>query len=156
MPVQARLHAQTAASARYLVMRHQTGAKSAGAVEILAHRPLRSLHLVVADRRIIEYRIADDMRQGILLGYAPAGAADHRNEFNFVVELSGFARAQQRGAMTDQGGIESDEYARISRPRKSAFGGMRRIIEPDADDFWGRHQRRKPLDRGRVELPGER
>jgi hypothetical protein len=84
----------------------RNGPKAPGAVEVLADGPLRSLHLEVAHRSIVEDRVADDVLQGITLGDVAAARSDDRNQFAPVFELFGHPGADKWGLVPGETGRE--------------------------------------------------
>jgi hypothetical protein len=71
-------------------------AEGAGALEILAGPELRRVVLVVADRAVVEARIARDMVPDIGLGDVAAGLADDDGKLALVVELVARGGADHR------------------------------------------------------------
>ena len=74
----------------------------AGAVEILADRPLRRLELIVAHRDVVEDRIAGDVVERLTSRDMAAALADHGDELALIVELVGDSRANDRRAVADE------------------------------------------------------
>src|SRR6185312_8456638 len=69
-----------------LVRRHHPGPESAGAVEILAHVPLRGLALEFAHRAFVRARPSRDARGRIVHGEVLRGLADDQRQLGLVVE----------------------------------------------------------------------
>src|SRR3546814_3267012 len=67
--IQACFQLEATGARRQLVGRDQPRAERARAIEIFAHRPLRLLELVFAHTAVVEYRIAQEVAQGVFPGY---------------------------------------------------------------------------------------
>jgi hypothetical protein len=106
LPIESRGQLQPGAAGRNLVGRDEKWPEGSGAVEVLADGPLRSLHLEVAHRSIVEDRVANDVLQGITLGDVAAARSDDRNQFAPVFELFGQPGADKWGLVPGETGRE--------------------------------------------------
>ena len=143
---------QTAAAGRQGLGRHEEGAESARAVEVLAHRPLRRLELVVADRGVVEQRIGDDVVQSPGLGDVAPPAADDGDKLALVIELLGNAWADDGRAVADEARRKPAEDRRVGRHLETALGRVVGVVQSDADDLAGPRQGRQQLDRFQVDF----
>ena len=84
--IQTALDAQSAGAGRHGIGRHQPRAERSGAIEILAHRPLRRAELKITHGRIVEQGVARHVIEGLLLGDAAPRLADHHGQLSFIVE----------------------------------------------------------------------
>src|ERR1700722_7007725 len=87
MAVEPRLERQPPRAGRQFVRAHESRAERAGAVEILADRPLRGAMLIVANAGVVETRISGDVTMRIRLLHVARSTADNRDEFGLIVEL---------------------------------------------------------------------
>jgi hypothetical protein len=83
-PLSPRLDFQTMRAGRQFVGADENRAERPGIVEILADRPLRRAELKVADRSVVEDRIAADMRERGGARNVAAALADHRDQFEII------------------------------------------------------------------------
>ena len=132
--------------------RHHPRPEAAGAVEILAHAPLRGVALELAHRALVRARITGDAGERIVHGQVLRRLADNRDHFGFVVELDRFTRPDDRLQMRHHRRLHAEEdggkFRNIVALRP--FLDVVEIVEAEADDL------ARPRDRETVFQPGER
>src|SRR5690606_14673593 len=114
---------------RQVVGRDQPRAERARAIEILAHHPLRRLERVFAPTAVVEYRIAQDMVQGVLPGYPFTGLADNDGQLALLVKRWGKCRVDQRLAMSHDARIEAGKQRGVRWLLEPAFLGVINVID---------------------------
>src|SRR5580658_3228554 len=135
LPVESRGQLQPGAAGRNLVGRDEKWPEGSGAVEVLADGPLRSLHLEVAHRSIVEDRVADDVLQGVTLGDVAAALSDDRDQFALVVELFGHPGADKRGPVPGETGREPREYGGVGRDVIMGLPRLPTVVDTHTDDL---------------------
>ena len=130
----------------------QPRAETAGAVEILAHRPLRGLALIFAHRAFVAAGVTGDAGGGVRGRQMLGALADDQDQLGLVVERFGNSRPDDRLAVRHQRGEPAHEDRRKFRNVVAlrAFLDVLKIIQAEADDF------PRPADRQRVGEPGKR
>ena len=147
------------AAARQLVGGHHPRADAAGAVEILAHAPLRGVALIFADRAFHAAGIAGDAIGCVLKRQMLCPPADDDDHFAFIVELDRFARPHQRLHMRRQRRqhAEKDRLEFRDVVALRAFLDVIEVIKPETDDLAGpRDRKRKLQPRKRAARRGRR
>src|SRR5882757_1748051 len=86
--IQTALYPQPAGPRRHGVGCHQPRAERSGAIEILAHRPLRCAELKITHARVVEQGVARHVIEGLLPWDAAPRLADHHGQLGFIVERS--------------------------------------------------------------------
>ena len=116
---------------------HHPGPEAAGAVEILAHVPLRGAALIFADRAFVEAGPAGNVLRGILLFHVLGAPADHRDQLGFIIERLRHQRPDQRRQMRRQRGRAAHEDGGKFRDvvGVAAFLHVLHVIEPETDDL---------------------
>ena len=102
LPLSRRLDLEALAAARQFVGGHHPRADAAGAVEILAHAPLRGVALIFAHRAFHAAGIAGDAVGRVLQRQMLGALADDDDHLAFVVELDRLLRPHQRLHMRRQ------------------------------------------------------
>src|SRR5258708_38813969 len=83
----------------------------------------------------------------------PSTFTDHHDEFRFVVQFFGHARADDEVTMSNQGAGSTEEDQRIGRLEVTAFFGVVVGVVSEANDLpRRRHERSKPHGRKRYPL----
>ena len=119
----------------HLVGRHHEGTEGAGAGKILARRPLRGMPLVIAHRGVVVAGISRDMIQGVGRRDVTPALADDGDEFGFVIEIAGIARAYERLKMAHLRVGPTGEDRRVREFLHAGLVEMFMIVEADTDDL---------------------
>src|SRR5262249_47916343 len=160
--VEPALDLETLAAGRQLARGHHPRAEAAGAVEILAHVPLRGLALEFAHRAFVAAGIAGDAGIGVADGEVLGPLTDHEDELGLVIERLRHLRANDRLPVWHQRACAAHEDGRKFRNvvALGAFFDVLEIIEPEADDLAGRRHRQAEFQflerapRARSRAPG--
>ena len=112
-----------------------TGADSAGLVEVLAGRPLVRLALIVAQGPVVEDRVAKDMVQRVVFGDMAPARADDDHQFGLVIQLVRTARSHHRLSCRHDRIACAHEDRRILRNLIAAFLDVLDIVETQAEDL---------------------
>ena len=96
LAVEPGLDLQALAARRHLVGGDHPWAEAAGAIEVLAHVPLRGLALKFAHRAFVAAGISGDAGIGVLEREMLGALADDENELGLVVERLGHLRPDDR------------------------------------------------------------
>src|SRR5689334_8641176 len=139
LAVEPALDLEALAGIGQLVGGDHPGAEAAGAVEILAHVPLRGLALEFAYRALVRAGITGDAGRGIGHRQVLRALADDEHQLRLVVELLRglrpdyrlFVRHHRGEAAEEDGGKFRDVVA------LRAFLDVVEIIEPETDDLAG-------------------
>src|SRR3546814_6525064 len=105
-------------------------------VKVLPCRPLRRLHLIIADRSIVEDRIANDMVKRIGLRNVASALTQYSDQLTLIIQLRRDFRQNDGFAMANQAGIEPSEQRRKFRGGEPALGRVIRIVQTQANDLW--------------------
>src|SRR6266849_8038623 len=143
LPVEPRLDFQALAAGRQLVDGDHPRAEAAGAVEILAHVPLRGLALIFAHRAFVAAGISGNARICVRSREVLGPLADDEDELGFVVERLGGLRPDDRLPVRHQRGAAAHEDGREFRNVVAlrAFLDVLEIVEAEADDLARRRHR---------------
>ena len=146
------------AAGRQLVGAHHPRPEAAGAVEILAHAPLRGVALEFAHRAFVRARIAGDAGERIVHGQMLGALAHDRDHFGFVIELGRYARADDRLQMRHHRRQHAEEDRREFRNIVALrpFLDVVEIIEAEADDLAGLCDRETEFQSGERTAGGGR
>src|SRR5712691_4833560 len=96
LTVEPGLDLEALAAGRQLVRRHHPRTEAAGAIEVLAHVPLRGLALELAYRAFVAAGIAGDTGIGVVEREVLGTLADDENELGLVVQRLGRLGADDR------------------------------------------------------------
>src|SRR5215813_14098461 len=137
LPVEPRLDFQALAAGRQLVGGDHPRAEPAGAVEILAHVPLRGLALIFAHRAFVAAGISGNARICVRSREVLGPLADDEDELGFVVERLGGLGPDDRLPVRHQRAAAAHENGREFRNVVAlrAFLDVLEIVEAEADDF---------------------
>ena len=126
-------------------------AEGAGAVEVLADRPLRGALLVIAHRHVVEAAVAEHVIDGARFAdMTRHPRADHERELGFVVEQRRDAGPDAGSAVADERALAAKEEPRVVGLLAAAFLGVVVVVEAEADGLAGaRHERRERQRRER-------
>src|SRR5215813_7506589 len=143
LPVEPGLDFQAFGARRQLVGRDHPRAETSGAVEILAHVPLRGLALIFAHRTFVAAGISGNARICVCKRKVLRPLADDEDELGFVVERFGRLRPDDRLAVRHERGAAAHEDGREFRNVVAlrAFLDVFEIVEAEADDLARRRHR---------------
>ena len=138
-----------------LVLRHQPGAERAGADKVLAGRDLLRMLLIVADRAVVENRVAGDVVERVSLRDVAAALADDDREFAFPIEIIRHFRTHDGVAVRNRRAPDAQEYRRKLRdfalhPMGDRLLVMVHVIAHDANDLLGARNYRQQFDSGQL------
>src|SRR5262249_40128704 len=119
-----------------LVGGNQPRSQAAGPRKIFSRRPLRSVTLPVAKRRIVEASVPGDVLQSAILGDVAAALADDYRQLRFVVKVLRDLGPDQRLTIADQRARKANEEAGKLRLRSPRLLPVRVIIEPYAENLF--------------------
>src|SRR5262245_30422066 len=136
---------QALAGLGQLVGGDHPGPEAAGAIEVLAHVPLRRLALEFAHRAFVGAGIAGDARGRIVHRQMFRGPADDQHQLGLVVERFGGAWPDDRALVRHHRGQAAHEDRREFRDVVAlrAFLDVLEIVEPEADDLAGPAHRQR-------------
>ena len=137
LPIEAALDLQALGAGGHLIGRNHPGPKAPGAVEILAHVPLRCFALKLAHRAFVAAGISGDASICIGRRQVLGPLADDENELSLVIERlrclgpqDGLPVRDERAAPAHEDGGEFRNVVALG-----AFLDVFEIIEPEADHF---------------------
>ena len=133
--VQPGLKSKPLAAGGRLVRGHETRAKRPRPVEVFADGPLRRFELILANRRVVEDRIAGHMAQRVLARNVASAGTDDRDHFPFEIEAFAAPGTNQGLTVSDEAAREAREQSRIVGLLVGRFLRVIGIVQPDTDDF---------------------
>ena len=146
LAVEPRLDLEALAAARQFIGGDHPRAEAAGAIEVLAHAPLRGVALIFAHRAFHAAGVAGDAIDRVLERQMLGALADDDDHLAFIVELDRLLRPHQRLHMRRQRRQHAEEDRLEFRDVVAlrAFLDVVEIIEAEADDLAGvRHRQRE-------------
>jgi hypothetical protein len=94
-----------------------------------------ALLLEIALGDVVADAVAGNVIERVSFGDVFGAGADDRGDFDFPVELLGFARLLDRVVRTGERGVGLQEEDRLGRNRIAGFLGVIDIVEADRDEF---------------------
>ncbi|SKX94548.1 Uncharacterised protein [Mycobacteroides abscessus subsp. abscessus] len=121
------------------------GSEGAEGVVALGARPLAVDLLLIAGGHIVGDRVTEDRRSGVGSLHVLARTSDHDGEFALEVDTFRRRRTHDGHLGSNDGGVGFEEDHRTLRRFRAHFGGVCRVVLPDADHL-GREDRRQQSD----------